>query len=264
MDLSDLAEEIAAVAHRCWCKRMLAQGWTLGDRIDPDERTHDAIRPFHELSPFDREQIRQRVEWEECERHLADAITDALDERELTEQDLRPGMLVRLFDAPLREDLTREPAFAELPLADPDAHALHRLAPEHLRPRTTTPSSVSPTAWMKTSSTSWMSLWRSTGGFTSVWFMKYTRSWDSRYHRRAFSSYGAATCGRGSGEPARVVPADASNWTAARRFASGSILDPRSRYASLSKPAARGGMTGEIADSMAFGRLTSAAPAGYA
>ena len=58
-------------------------------------------------------------------------------------------------------------------------------------PRTTTPSSVSLTAWMKTSVTSWISLLRSTGGFTSVWFMKYTRSCASLYQRRAFSSNGA-------------------------------------------------------------------------
>jgi hypothetical protein len=58
-------------------------------------------------------------------------------------------------------------------------------------PRTTTPSSVSLTAWMKTSETSWISLSRSTGGFTSVWFMKYTRSWDSLYQRRALSAKGA-------------------------------------------------------------------------
>ena len=58
-------------------------------------------------------------------------------------------------------------------------------------PRTTTPSSVSLTRCTNTSLTSWISLLRSTGGLTSVWFMKKTFSCDSEYQRLALSANGA-------------------------------------------------------------------------
>lgn len=103
MDFSTLNDELAAVAHRAWCKRMVEQGWRPGERIDEDARTHDALRPYGELSAFDREQIRRRVVWDEFEQRLADAIVDALMNRELSAGDIYVGMPVRMLDDPAQD-----------------------------------------------------------------------------------------------------------------------------------------------------------------
>ena len=66
MDFGDVDDAIAAVAHRCWCKRMLEDGWRPAKLFDADRREHDCLRPFGELTPFKRAQIRQRARWEEC------------------------------------------------------------------------------------------------------------------------------------------------------------------------------------------------------
>jgi hypothetical protein len=38
-----LTMPIAAVAHRCWCKRMLEEGWRAGKIFDAEAKEHDAI-----------------------------------------------------------------------------------------------------------------------------------------------------------------------------------------------------------------------------
>lgn len=103
----ELANEIARLAHRCWCRRLLARGWTPGDRFDPDERTHDALRPFEQLSALDREQLARCAGWREIEKALADAAAAVLGERELGAADMRVGLPVRLAEGPLRADLSR-------------------------------------------------------------------------------------------------------------------------------------------------------------
>jgi hypothetical protein len=96
MEINDLNDAIAAVAHQCWCKRMRAAGWRPGDTLDVEWRVHDALRPYAELTPFDREQIREWVGLDELEEHLADAADAALREREMSVRDVRVGMAVRL------------------------------------------------------------------------------------------------------------------------------------------------------------------------
>ena len=60
-----------------------------------------------------------------------------------------------------------------------------------LAPLTTRPALVSFSTCTYTSATSSGGRWRSTGGCTSAWFRKSTRSWAARYQRRALSWYGA-------------------------------------------------------------------------
>jgi SAM-dependent methyltransferase len=79
MDFSNPADEIAPAAHRCWCKRMLAEGWRPGQRLDPKARTHDTLRPYRDLLPEDRERMRQRVTWDELEGALAQAVRGVLE-----------------------------------------------------------------------------------------------------------------------------------------------------------------------------------------
>jgi hypothetical protein len=96
MDFSTLTDDIAAAAHRCWCRHMLSSGWRQGDRVDPALKIHDALRPYEELSAFDRAVLRDQVESEELDSALARAAEYALLERELSAADLRQGMAVRL------------------------------------------------------------------------------------------------------------------------------------------------------------------------
>lgn len=48
-------EETARFAHRIWCEHMTAAGWKRGGVYDKDSRRHDALVPFDELSPEDRQ-----------------------------------------------------------------------------------------------------------------------------------------------------------------------------------------------------------------
>ena len=98
MDFADLGDAVAAVAHRCWCKRMLEAGWRPGKLFDPESKEHDCLRPYHDLTPFKRAQIKQRARWEELEPRLASAIDDALMVPEFSAQDIYVGMTVRFAD----------------------------------------------------------------------------------------------------------------------------------------------------------------------
>lgn len=96
MDFSTLTDEIAAIAHRCWCKRMLEDGWRRGASVDRQGKGHDAIRAYEELTDFDKVVIREQVECDELERQLANAAGEVLEPRELAAADLHIGMPVRV------------------------------------------------------------------------------------------------------------------------------------------------------------------------
>lgn len=98
MDFSNLADEIAALAHRCWCKRMLEAGWRPGKLLDPAAKTHDAIRPYQDITPEDRARMRQCVTNEPMAEWLAKSIDIVLTDRELSARDLFVGMRVRQVD----------------------------------------------------------------------------------------------------------------------------------------------------------------------
>ncbi len=100
MNTPDLLDRIAAVAHECWCVEMRREGWRHGDRLDESQKTHDGLRPYRELSAFDRDQLRLRVGWDELEGVLARSVMDAMMERELSEQDVHVGMPVYLSSEP--------------------------------------------------------------------------------------------------------------------------------------------------------------------
>lgn len=100
MDFSDLNDAIAAVAHRCWCKRMLEEGWQPGKLYDAEAKIHDAIRPYHELSAFRRAQLRRNAGWDELELDLAKSADAALTNPEFSAHDLYVGMRVRFVDDP--------------------------------------------------------------------------------------------------------------------------------------------------------------------
>jgi hypothetical protein len=96
VDFSTLTDEIAAVAHRCWCKRMLEEGWRRSTSVDCQGKGHDAIRAYEELTDFDKVVIREQVECDELERQLANAAGEVLVHRELAAADLHIGMPVRV------------------------------------------------------------------------------------------------------------------------------------------------------------------------
>ncbi len=95
MDFTTLADEIAALAHRCWCRRMLQEGWLPGPSLDPAAKTHDALRPYGDLSPEDRARLRQCVTYDAVAESLDQSIAFALEKRELAARDLVVGMRVR-------------------------------------------------------------------------------------------------------------------------------------------------------------------------
>lgn len=98
MDFSTLADEIAAVAHRCWCKQMTEEGWRPGEEFDAGERTHPALRPYAELCSLDRAQIRYMVTHRDCVEDLAFPAAEALDGCWHAIPGLRVGLRVRLVD----------------------------------------------------------------------------------------------------------------------------------------------------------------------
>lgn len=71
---TNVTAELAAVAHRIWCDRMLADGWRYADRYSETERTHDALVPFDRLDRRDQRAARLGIVAEELEPRLASAI----------------------------------------------------------------------------------------------------------------------------------------------------------------------------------------------
>jgi hypothetical protein len=100
MDFTDLEDAIAAVAHRCWCKRMLQDGWRPGKLFDEEAREHDALRPYHQLSTFRRAQLRQHLGWDELEPALAGSAHNAHTIPQFSAHDIYKGMRVRFIDDP--------------------------------------------------------------------------------------------------------------------------------------------------------------------
>lgn len=100
MDFSDLDEAVAAVAHRCWCKHMLSEGWRAGKVLDPEAREHDKIRPYKDLPVSAQSQLKRQVRWDKLEEALATAMHHAMMEPEFTADTVYIGMRVMLLDDP--------------------------------------------------------------------------------------------------------------------------------------------------------------------
>lgn len=66
-----LPEQLAAVAHLCWCTNMQEQGWRFGPEFDPVHKTHDALIDFLRLAAKDRDLTVKAVQSSGIERQLA-------------------------------------------------------------------------------------------------------------------------------------------------------------------------------------------------
>lgn len=53
-DLEALTELIAKNVHEVWAQNKLQQGWTYGDIIDEDLKTHSSLVPYEYLSEQER------------------------------------------------------------------------------------------------------------------------------------------------------------------------------------------------------------------
>jgi hypothetical protein len=90
-----LNEHIARLAHACWCRTMRAKGWTAGPQTDRDWRVHEALRPYDELKPAQREVLDMFVAHDQVRRLLSEVAHDSLFEPELTEDDIHIGTRVK-------------------------------------------------------------------------------------------------------------------------------------------------------------------------
>ncbi len=93
--------ELAEIAHRLWCQRMIAAGWTPGTRFDERARTHDAIVRFPELTAVDRRNTALGV----VASDLASTLQTIADyprgaDREFCESEMHVGMRVGSADDP--------------------------------------------------------------------------------------------------------------------------------------------------------------------
>lgn len=68
-------DQIAAIAHRLWCEQMKSQGWRYGDRVNVEDRIHDALVPFDRLGEGDRIAARRSIQCMELEHQLAREIS---------------------------------------------------------------------------------------------------------------------------------------------------------------------------------------------
>ncbi len=94
--------KIARLSHEIWCQQMADEGWSPGDRYDEDARVHDGMRPFDELSAFDREYILEGVALEEFEEALAERVGFSRGPaREFTAEELHVGLPVRTAHEPV-------------------------------------------------------------------------------------------------------------------------------------------------------------------
>lgn len=97
MDAADL-ELLAGIAHRCWCAKMLRSGWRHG-AYSPEERTHDALVAFEELSRRDQREARLAVELLHLDRSLFSEIRyDRGPAREFLLEDMQVGLKVAMND----------------------------------------------------------------------------------------------------------------------------------------------------------------------
>ncbi len=103
---TSLLDQLTAVAHQCWCRRMRDAGWKPGRKFDPDLRTHDAIRSFEKLSPIDQRHARTATEASGAIALLGRSIDYPRGHRQTTQlQDLVIGQHVKLVRADSVEGL---------------------------------------------------------------------------------------------------------------------------------------------------------------
>jgi hypothetical protein len=62
-----IEEQIARLAHRCSCIELLEEGWRPGPTIDFEAKTHNALKPFDELTALQKERLREAIELAECD-----------------------------------------------------------------------------------------------------------------------------------------------------------------------------------------------------
>lgn len=98
-----IERELARVAHKCWCERMVRAGWVGGPRFQPEKKIHDAIKPFARLSRIDQRQAILGVRVADATDMLAGSI-DYLRSpaTELGPRDVRIGSEVLLAQSPSR------------------------------------------------------------------------------------------------------------------------------------------------------------------
>ena len=53
-DLEALTELIARNVHEVWAQKKLQQGWSYGEAIDEDLKTHSSLVPYEQLSEQER------------------------------------------------------------------------------------------------------------------------------------------------------------------------------------------------------------------
>lgn len=99
MTAEDL-EGLAAIAHACWCAKLLGEGWRLGP-YNPPGRTHDSLVAFESLDPLDRQSAVDSVRALDLEGLLARAIEyDHGPAREFTLKEMVKDLEVVWADAP--------------------------------------------------------------------------------------------------------------------------------------------------------------------
>lgn len=99
MDLSKLQDQIARVAHLCWCKKMMSDGWRPGKLMDERSRTLDGLVPYERLPASIRMQLRRSIGWDEFEDQLAECAEWAMNHREWCADDVFKGMRVQFADS---------------------------------------------------------------------------------------------------------------------------------------------------------------------
>jgi RyR domain-containing protein len=103
MPRSATTMKIAKLAHECWCRAMLEEGWQFGARFDEEAGTHNALCPFEELSPLERDQIAIGIENEELENTMTRCVDLCIQRgpaREFAAEEMRVGLRVRTTGEP--------------------------------------------------------------------------------------------------------------------------------------------------------------------
>jgi hypothetical protein len=90
-----LLEQLASCEHAIWCEQKRHYGCKCGPIFDPEAQVHDALRPFAELSAFERDGIVLWFEHLEVLPALCEAVDVALQHQELSAADLKVGIRVR-------------------------------------------------------------------------------------------------------------------------------------------------------------------------
>lgn len=96
-----LLTELARIAHELWRLRLIAEGWRLGT-YRPEDKAHDALVSFEQLSRGDRLALQAHV----SDEHIEQALTDDLryprgPDRPLLIEDMVVGLEVVFRDRDL-------------------------------------------------------------------------------------------------------------------------------------------------------------------